>query len=696
LETFKNVNYKNYALWIGDNINKKLNIPTKSELALTIYKELGENIQEKVENKERLTEVSQMFLDSATGNMMNLISLLNNELELEGKSNPYSYLSEIGVIDTVITHDHSEVLESIWKEGEIHNIFSEKEVTRSNVNLFKILGDYKHTERIILTSQNVRKVKKLKLYDHFWEKLDGELKNKNLILLGINLDEDTKEILNLVFSKTNLSNTDRYFVTSNPISLEDESWLISNEFKFIYEDDLNFVKKMALYFNNKNIDPLKKETQEIKEVELVEDIEEIIPIEIKEDNEIKESELKPIISEENIEKIMVEEKINEYIEEKQLKIFEKEDISIPNKKEAELEDNEISVESEEIVSEDTFESSKENIETESIEIEPIKVESIKDESIEIETVEIQPTEEEYIVENLEIPLHLDENTLKGEIIETEVRNRQKRLVEFRENRYPSYKVDDFSEIVHYKALDIKIPFESNEFPQIKLEKKIFDGKVDIKCNNQSIYGVAIKSHMSGKYQVVDFKNHDFTLKLLLDGDRVMKFAYKISENTVNIKGKNLYIFFKNLLSGFELNFKNKKIQGNFKLTSDEHVEKLDIILDTIDKYLSIKKQLKIKDINLKELLKNTRSLEVLFSYYSNTPKVTAGNITIRTEFLGDISKVEKLVLSYPISINFLGFTRSFIESTEIEIDSSNITYSENQLEVQAFNAVENTTYKEIK
>ena len=677
METFKNVNYKNYALWIGDNINKKLNIPTKSELALTIYKELDENIQEKVENKERLTEVSQVFLDSATGNMMNLISLLNNELELEGKANPYSYLSEIGVIDTVITHDHSEILESIWKEGEIHNIFSEKEVTKSNVNLFKILGDYNHTERIILTSQNMRKVKKLKLYDHFWEKLEGELKNKNLILLGINLDEDTKEILNLVFSKTNLSNTDRYFVTSNPISLEDESWLISNEFEFIYEDDLNFVKKMALYFNNKNIDSIKKE---------IENIEEIIPIKIKEDNEIEESELNLTISEENIEKVMVEEEINEYIEEKQLKIFKKEDIFMSNKKESELEDNEISVKKEEIVSEDIFKSSKENIETETIEIEPIEVESI----------EIQPIEEEYIVENLEIPLHLDENTLKGEIIETEVRNRQKRLVEFRENRYPSYKVDDFSEIVHYKALDIKIPFESNEFPQIKLEKKIFDGKVDIKCNNQSIYGVAIKSHMSGKYQVVDFKNHDFSLKLLLDGDRVMKFAYKISENTVNIKGKNLYIFFKNLLGGFELNFKNKKIHGNFKITSDEHVEKLDIILDTIDKYLSIKKQLKTKDVNLKELLKNTRSLEVLFSYYSDTPKVTAGNITIRTEFLGDINNVEKLVLSYPISINFLGFTRSFVESTEIEIDSSNITYSEKQLEVQAFNAVENITYKEIK
>ncbi|WP_028857520.1 SIR2 family protein [Psychrilyobacter atlanticus] len=738
MEIFKNVNYNNYALWIGDNINKKLNIPTKNELALTIFKELSEDIKKKVENKERLTEVSQVFLDSATGNMLNLISLLSSELELEDRPNPYSYLSEIGAIDTIITHDHSEILESIWKEGEIHNVFCEKELTRSNVNLFKILGDYNHTERIILTSQNMRKVKKLKLYDHFWKKLNGELENKNLILLGVNLDEDTKDILSLVFSKTNLLNTARYFVTSNPISLEDESWLISNEFEFIYEDDLNFVKKMALYFNNENIDTIKKE------IDLVEDIENIQSIEIEGNNQIEESKLNTKILEEIVEKVMVEEEKSENIEEVQLKIFEKEeDATVIDEKTNNLEVHEIAVDKEEKVIEESFETLEINVEVQTTtvksveEIEEtaiedtfeavekkIKVETIKlqsteveeeiptatdekdetiidsafeaiEEHIEIERAEAELTEEKYIVENLEIPLYLDEKTLKGEIIETEVRNRQRRLVEFREKRYPSYKVDDFSEINHYKALDIKVPFESAEFPQVKLEKKIFAGKVDIKCNDQTIYGVAIKSHMSGKYQVVDFKNHDFTLRLLLEGDKVMKFAYKISENTVNIKGRNIYIFFKNLFSGFELNFKSKKISGNFKVISSEHVEKLDIILDTIDKYLSIKKQIKTRDINLKELLKNTRSLQVLFSYYNNTPKLTTGNITIRTSFSGDISKIEKLVLSYPISINFLGFTRSFIESTEIEINSSNISYTENQLEVQAFNAVQNTTYKKI-
>jgi len=642
LEIFKKENYSNYVLWIGDYINKKLNIPTKNELALTIYDELSEDIKKKVKDKERLTEVSQIFLDSTTGNMMNLISLLSNELALEGKPNPYTYLSEIDVIDTIITHDHSEILESIWENGEIHNVFCEKNVTKSNVNLFKILGDYSHTERIILTSQNMRKIKKLKLYDHFWEKLNGELKNKNLILLGVNLDADTKDILNLVFSKTNLSNTDKYFVTSNPISMEDESWLISNEFKFIYEDDLNFVKKMVLHFNNKNIDAVKSEIQ--KEENLVENIDEIQRIEIEENYKIKE---KIKVG----EKIKVEEDMSENYKKKQLKIFEEKKVK-----------NLVTKNSSEIVGEPT---------------------------------EIESIEEKYIVENLEIPLYLNGNTLKGEIIETEVKNRQIRLVEFREKRSPSYKIDDFSDIDHYKALDIKIPFESDEFPQVKLENKIFSGKIDIRCNDQIIYGVAIKSHMSDKYQVIDFKNHNFTLKLLLEDEKVMNFAYKISENTVNIKGRNIYTFFKSLFSGFELNFRNKKINGNIKITSNEHVGNLDIILSTIDKYLSIKKQIKIRDINLKELLKNTRSLEVLFSYYNNTPKVTNGNITIRTNFLGDINQAEKLVLNYPISINFLGFTRSLIESTEIKIDSSNIIYTGDQLEIQVFNATQNTTYKKI-
>jgi len=627
---FEKIKDNNYALWLGDNINKRLNIPTKNELALKIYKELSGDIKEKVENKENLTEVSQLFLDSATGNMMNLISILSDELELENRYNPYSYLSKLDVIDTVITHDHSKVLESIWEDGEIHDVFSEKKIVESNVNLFKILGDYRHTERIILTSQNMRKVKKLKLYDHFWEKLSKELKDKNLILLGVNLDEDTKDVLTLVFSKINLSNIARYFVTSSSISMEDESWLISNKFEFIYEDDLNFIKKMALYFNNEDIDLVEKkvkiDTDRTKEIDNKK---------ITEENQLESVEI-----EENLEKIVEEEK--------QLKIFEKEDVSLIEEKK-------------ETIAKDIFEI----------------------------------VEEKYIVENLKILIGLDEKILKGEIIETEVRDRQRRLTEFREKRYPSYKMDDFSDIFHYKALNIKIPFECKDFPQIKLGKKVFSGKVNIKCNDQTIYNVAVRSYIYGKYQVIDFKNHDFYLKLLLEGNSVMKFAYKISENTVNIKGRNIYIFFKNLFGGFELKFKNKKIKGNFKIISDKDLEKLDIILETIDKYLSIKKQMKISDISLKELLKNTRSLQVLFSYYNDTPKITNGNITIRTDFIGELDKVEKLVLSYPISINFLGFIRSFIELAEIELDSSNINYSKGQLEVQAFNVIQKITYKEI-
>lgn len=675
MEIFEKVNYNNYALWIGDNINRRLNIPTKNELALKIYKELSEDIKEKVEDRERLTEVSQIFLDSAAGNMMNLISLLGDELQLEGKPNPYSYLSEIGEIDTVITHNHSKILDSIWKDGEIHNVFCEKKLIKSNINLFKILGDYTHTERIILTSQNMRKVKKLKLYNHFWEKLNGELQEKNLILLGINLDEDTKEILTLVFSKTNLSNTARYFVTSSPISMEDESWLISNGFEFIYEDDLNFVKKMALYFNGEKIET------EIEKVENTEEIQ-MLKVESNEEIEVEEievevGELKTENSNEDLEDVKSEneEKVSKKKKEKQLKMFDKNEEQAAVEKTESLKTNEIIVKNEELIIENNPEALEEKIETVRG-----KTESI---------------EEEYVVENLEIPLYLDGKTLKGEIIETEVRNRQIRLVEFREKRFPAYKVDDFSDINHYKALDIKIPFEYTDLPQMKLENKIFAGKVDIRCNDQTIYGVAIKSHMSGKYQVVDFKNNDFNLRLLLEDDKVMRFAYKVSENTVNIKGRNVYIFFKNLFDGFELNFKNKKTNGNFKIISNEDGEKLDIIIDTIDKYLSIKKQIKIRDINLKELLKNTRSLEVLFSYYRGIPKVTTGNITIRTKFEGDAAKAEKFVLSYPVSINFLGFTRSFIESTEIEIDGSSINCAGDQLELQAFGAVQNITYKEI-
>ena len=458
----------------------------------------------------------------------------------------------------------------------------------------------------------MRKVKKIKLYDHFWTKLNETLNEKNLILLGVNLDSDTKDVLTLGFSKMNLSKTSRYFVTSSPLSLEDESWLISNEFKFIYDEDQEFVKKMFLYFNGIQI---------TEEKQLVINNKQLV-----EENQQKQIEI-------------VE------------KLFKEEDVEVIKK----------------------------------------TVEEIKEFS-EVK----KKNEENYIVKNLKIPLYLEGNTLKGEIVETETRNINIRLTEFRENRYPSYKVDDFSEINHYKALDIKIPFECDPLPFMKLEKKIFAGKVDIKCNDQIVYGITIKSYMLGRRQIVDFKNHDFHLVLLLNNNIVTNYFYRISENTVNIKGKNIYIFFKNLFSGLELSFKNKKINGNFKIISENNVAKIDIIIDVIEKYLTIKKEIKIKDLNLKQLLKNTRSLDVLFSYYTDTPKITNGNITIRTNFLKDINNIKKMKLSYPIDINFLGIHKSFIESTEIDLGISNMTHVEDRLEIEAFNVLQKITYQELK
>jgi hypothetical protein len=595
LDILKQSIYDRYALWIGDNINKTLDIPTKQELASKIYESFSDDIKAKVGEDRNLTEISQLFLDSATGNMTNLMSLLETDLRYEGGGHPYSHLSKIDVIDTIITHDHSNVLETIWEKGVTHNIFEEKYPIKSGVNLFKVLGDYTHPEKIVLTSQNMRKIKKLKLYDHFWNKLNIELSDKNLILLGVTLDEDTKDLLNLVFSKLTDLTPSKFFVTSNSLSLEDEEWLISKGFEFIYEDDENFIKKIYLYLMGEEIEELEEEEKAIDNGELI----------------------------------------------------------IDNKEE--IKDNgELRIENEE---------------------------EIKD--------------KEYIVENLEIPVYLDGTTLKGEIIETETQNRSRRLTEFRESQYPSYKIDDFSEINHYKALDIKIPFENTELPVLKTDKKIFSGKVDIKCNDQKIYGVSIKSNMSEKYQIIEFKNHDFHLNLLLVDDRVINFHYKISENTVNIKGKNIYIFFKNLFSGLELGFKNKKISGHFKIESTDEIDKLNIIVEAIEKFLTIKKHMKIKEISLKELLKNTRSLEVLYSYYLNTPKIISGNITIRTNFNENINTLDKLILSYPIGINFLGIKKTFIESTEIDLDDSEITLDQNKLEVQSLNTVQKITYKEI-
>jgi len=705
MEIFKQINYDTYALWIGDNINKHFKIPSKKDISLKIYGELSDEMKVRVEDNSDLAKVCQTFLDSGTGTMSHLVEMLREELHIEGDLTPYSYLSEIDAIKTVITHSHSEILEKIWTRGEIHNLFHEKQVKDETTNLFKILGDYTHKERIILTSQNMRRVKKLKLYNHFWNKLQMELEGKKLVLLGVGLDDHTKDVLSLVFEKVKLQNTAKYFVTSAPLSEEDKKWLVSNSFQFIYEEDEEFIKKIFLHLNKRKIVPKPIEPK----VDLVEDnIESENLKEIEKDKKTNKEELKKKEKIETSESSIIEKNHEEKVEQKQLKIEELKNIEIQETPEKETKEEKIKLEQLDNAMQLELKLEKIDKKEENTNIEEdkkIKVEEntenikklVIEESAKEEPEEkIEEPKKEYVVEKLAIPLYLDGTTLKGEIVEEEVRNRQKRLVEFNENRYPSYKIDDFSEFNHYKALDITIPFSNEEFPKLKLDRKIFTGKVDLQCNGQTIYGVSIRSHMSEQQQVIEFKNHDFTLQLLLNNNKVVKFYYKISENTNNIKGKNIYIFFKHLFSGFELNFKNKKISGHFKILEKEVVNQLDIIIDMINKYLLIKKQAKLKAISLKDLLKNTRSLEALHSYYTDSPRITNGNITIRSYFSKDSSNIEKLSLSYPISINFLGIKKSLIETTTIKLEPSNINHKNNLLEVQSFNTVQTITYEEIK
>ncbi len=748
MKILKEATHDNYAFWIGDGINKNLNISTKSELAIKIYNELDEEIKKKIgRNEFTLSEISQVFLDTATGTTSNLRSFLEKELSYDGKPKPYSYLLDIGSINTVITHDHSKVIDNIWATGEVHNVFEEKPLDNSNANLFKILGDYSHIDKLILTSQNIRKIKVIKLYNHFWNKLKDELINKNLVLLGVNLDGDTREMLEFVFSKLEDDSFSKFFVTSNSLSLEDESWLIKHGFKFIYEEDEDFINKFHLHVNGSKIQgklfdtnnmkpkeealdnkidnsiefkeeslelPLKieekskleqkleasdgylnstfHESNEVGEVQgdLIE--EELAEEELKDESELQEKELLEIGSEESImiEKIGKEE--FEIVEEREeFEIYMSKNIDGLEEDEEKVFDDVLDniLEDSSVEKIDTF-SLKED---EYINQEPQEnIDEIKDETI--SEIEKDPKEVRgYVVQNLEIPVVLENSTLKIEIKETERKNRNIRLVEFRERRVPSYKLDDLDEIDYYRGLDIKLPFQSGDFPDINFDKKEFSGKIDIKCNGQVIHGVTLKSHISGSKQMIEFKNYNFVLKLLIDRGNVTNFFYKISENTVSIKGKKTYVFFKNLLSGFELSFKNKRTEGAFKLTPIKDLSSIDIIVNVIEKYISIKKMLKLREVTLKELLINSRSLEILYSYYMKKPKISRGNLTIRTMTTEDLTLANELILSYPIGVNFLGIKETFIESLSLPLSSSNIIQRGSEVEIQVLNAKESISYK---
>lgn len=247
---------ENIVLWIGDILGKLMGYPSKRDLARMVYNDLDKHSKLEVSDINSLSEVCQVYLDSVTGSKLKLLNKLRNAyLNSQETSDLFSLFPKSSFITAVVTTNLDNLIENSYgKAIQKVDFHKEAKIGGEFPRLYKINGDFEHLDKILVTKQDLRKLKTLSLYNPLFENLKHELKDKLLLFIGYDLeDPDTKEILSFIYSKLGDSRPNAYFVTSSSIiSTETINWLNSNEIKLLKQNEIEFLGELKKYLSEEN------------------------------------------------------------------------------------------------------------------------------------------------------------------------------------------------------------------------------------------------------------------------------------------------------------------------------------------------------------------------------------------------------------------------------------------------------------
>ena len=239
------------VLWIGDAISKIAGLPTKKDLARSIYKDIGESAKNVIGDKKSLSKVSQTYLDSIAGSKAKLLKKIKNQYTHEEVSkNPLEIFAEAPFVESIITTSIDDLVEKAYGNTLFKvNYYSENFGSENSKVLYRVNGGLDEVNRTIITQQDLKKLDVLPLYGDFFKRLSEEIAGKTVLFMGYDLDDpDTMENISLVLKKLGDVKANAYFITSSSIiNTTAINWLNTHDIKLLKETDEQFIKLMKEY-----------------------------------------------------------------------------------------------------------------------------------------------------------------------------------------------------------------------------------------------------------------------------------------------------------------------------------------------------------------------------------------------------------------------------------------------------------------
>ena len=210
-------NNTKFNLFLGDNFNKLVSLPTKQVIMRSILSVIDRDFIVS-SNNSSLAELVQKLLDKVLNEKQEIVDIISDLFSMENKSDLsfYKEIFDSDMFSSIITTNFDYTLEENFLNLiKINTPFDMNNEESGKVAFYKIYGDYKDKDidKFVLSSQDIKRIKVLGFYAKFWEKLRIEFNKRATIILGANLeDKEFLDILDFIMSKTDRLQTTYLYI----------------------------------------------------------------------------------------------------------------------------------------------------------------------------------------------------------------------------------------------------------------------------------------------------------------------------------------------------------------------------------------------------------------------------------------------------------------------------------------------------
>lgn len=229
-----------FNICIGDLINKFCGMTTKKEIIESLLDNMDKDTKAHLRNQTNLSIVLQVYIDLVIDTLHNVITHIQNSYHSENMSLYGKIINKFPNIisfnfDTEINNSYMGFVDISLPKGVI-----------SNQGVYKVFGDLQESDTLFISSQAIRRLKKLPFYNEFFKVVRKHFEEYPTLLVGIDFDDnDIFDMLEYIVKP--ISNRKEIYVVSDSsiISKNLQELISKYNFKLLEWSSDDFVKYMT-------------------------------------------------------------------------------------------------------------------------------------------------------------------------------------------------------------------------------------------------------------------------------------------------------------------------------------------------------------------------------------------------------------------------------------------------------------------